>query len=225
MACLAPARPGAAPPPARLRPLAARRRATARWLVSPFWWRGPAGRCRTDRFSAGEVEPDVVLEQTRFLHSRRVDHHRRVAGPVCCLRHRVVEALDRGGDSPHDRHRRDAVGAVDEPLHYGGLLGPVARVRRLHASVGLVKDEVQGEVLVDDGVRQRVPHRERPRVRHRQVILRFLLRSLGRSPDQKRLLPQLLGVEEVDLARFKLLLVEGVLDHNQARVGDPVGGV
>ena len=30
----------------------------------------------------GEVEPDVVLEQTRFLHPRRVDHHGRVAGPV-----------------------------------------------------------------------------------------------------------------------------------------------
>ena len=114
----------------------------------------------------GEVEPDIVLEQTRFLHPCRGDHHGRVAGPVLGRGHRVVEALDRGGDPPHDRDRWDAVGAVDEPLHDGGLLGPVALARRLHAPVGFVEDEVQREVLVGDGVRQRVPHRECPCVRH-----------------------------------------------------------
>ena len=119
----------------------------------------------------------------------------------------------------------DAVGAIDEPLHDGGLLRPIALARRLHSPVGLVEDEVQGEVLVGDGIRQRVPHRECPRIGHRQLISSALLIALGCSPDQARVLPQLLGVEEVDLSRLELLLIEGVFDYHQARGDDSVGGV
>ena len=56
---------------------------------------------------------------------------------------------------------------------------------------------------------------------HAQMYIMGTLLRHG-SPDQKRVLPQFLSIEEVDLPRIKLLLVETVLNDLQPRVDEAI---
>ncbi len=107
----------------------------------------------------GDLQQNSVLDQAGLLHPGRVDDHRRQNSTTLVglgRLHRVLELLDRRGDSPDDRDRRVAGVAVDQASDDRRLVG---RGPRVEPAVRLVKDQVHGQVVVGDRVGDRLPDR------------------------------------------------------------------
>ena len=145
-------------------------------------------------------DDDSVLQQTGGPHV--VGGHDDFLDGRLCPGHQIVEALRRSGHAKHDRNGSQTVfpAALEELLHDGsGLCSGAA----LHATVGLINDEVQAVVLLVHRVLQRFPDGEGASV----ALLR-----------QVTALAQLLCIQKIDMPIVQHLLVEGFIGDGHALV-------
>ena len=154
-----------------------------------------------------DVEDDGVLDQPGLLHADRVDDDGRQRAPVLVASASCIASLNRSivAEMPHTIGIGGvAVVAVDEPRTMVGLS---RRGLGVEAAVCLVEDQVDGEVVGRRSCWRSSPRSSSPAGRARPPQGRD--RALGRRrrldvpARQQRGLGELLGVEEVDLARAR----------------------
>ena len=145
-------------------------------------------------------DDDSVFQQTGCPNI--VGGHDDLLDGRLCPGHQIVETLRRSGHAKHDGNGSQTVfpAALEELLHDGGGLRSSAS---LHATVGLVNDEVQAVVLLVHRVLQRFPDGEGASV----ALL-----------CQITALTQLLGIQEIDMPIIQHFLVKGFIGDSHTLV-------
>ena len=145
-------------------------------------------------------DDDSVLQQTGCPNI--VGGHDDLLDGRLCPGHQIVETLRRSGHAKHDGNGSQTVfpAALEELLHDGGGL---CSGSALHATVGLVNDEVQAVVLLVHRVLQRFPDGEGASVALLCQVAAFA---------------ELLGVQKIDMPIIQHFLVKGFIGDSHTLV-------
>ena len=145
-------------------------------------------------------DDDSVFQQTGGPHIIGGDDN--LLDGRLCPGYQIVEALRRSGHAKHDGNGSQTVfsAALEELLHDGGGLRSSAS---LHATVGLVNDEVQAVVLLVHRVLQRFPDGEGASVALLCQVAAFA---------------ELLGVQKIDMPIIQHFLVKGFIGDSHTLV-------